>query len=331
MGRLGFALGLFVLASACGAETGDSTGAEPDAGADAGSELEAGVEAGTPAEALERYMDPDAQMTLQRPYASGMDLVVDNVKGDILLVPGEAGTVVAVFEPFTYRGGTQESEAILDLENGLSVDVRTEGDQIVVESLQLGEWEELGATLTVALPPEFDGAIRVVNRSAGNIDEANIDIDEGAAASAFSVSMESQGLGDCNLDGAPSIIDTNASCRGRIEITNVSDDVTAYSDGYISSSDPFAIRVHLAGISADASGGEIESTEGNVELNLPPDGNFRIAAVPNASGAFNVVTPPDGCDLAESSLSCGAGGAIFSVSAGTDDSFDAGNVNISFN
>jgi hypothetical protein len=46
---------------------------------------------------------------------------------------------------------------------------------------------------------------------------------------------------------------------------------------------------------------------------------------------LNVVTPPAGCEVSGYSLSCGTGGAIFVVSAGTGDTVDPANVNISFN
>jgi hypothetical protein len=325
-------VGLSVLFAACvygGSGDGGSGGASPRSDAGVAGDANMASDASI-AEQLERYTLEDSERTAEQPYAPGMDLVVDNVNGDIVLEPGEAGVIAATFTPFTYRGHDRESEAHEDLLTGWSGEVLDQGDQLTVVSHQLGDWEEVGTTLTVRVPPEFDGAIRVVNHGAGSIAESDIDLDDGAVASAWSVRMESLGLGLCNLDGAPSIVETYASCRGPIEITNVTDDVTAYSDG-LSSDDPFAVRVSFAAISADATGGEIESTQGHVELDLPSHGDFQVTATSNEAGLVNAVALPETCALSGSTLSCGSAGAIFAVSAGTDDSFDPANVNISFN
>ncbi|HVJ13943.1 MAG TPA: hypothetical protein VM686_00820 [Polyangiaceae bacterium] len=340
MVRLGCSLVLVLLVAACGktedndneksgggagtAAGGGSGGASsPTAGAGAGAGT-AGTANGP--EALQRFTGTD--VTSSQPYVAGMDLVVDHVKGLIRLVPGEPGVVSATFSPFTYRGASAETEATEDMMTGWSGEVLTEGNEISVISQQLG-WDEVGAELTVEVPPEFDGAIKVVNQAAGEIEEADIAIDEGAVASAWSVHLQSLGLGDCDLDGAPTVKDTVVECRGVIEITNVSDDVTAYSDGLVGSDAPFGVRVFFAAISAEASGGDIESTDGNVELNLPAEGSFQITATPNADGAVNVVTPPDGCLASGNTVACGTGGAVYIASAGTD-SLQAANVNMDF-
>ncbi len=308
------AVGLSVIALSAGCEVSKC---KTDDGRDA-----------TCAESLEVY--PGDEETLTADYMPGMDLTIEQVKGDILLVPGEPGVVTAIFKPFTYRGHSKDAEAAEDLASGISKEVRTDGNVVVVETLQTGGWDEVGAALTVAIPPEFDGALRVTNHSVGNLDEANIDTEPGAVGNAFAVHMESQGLGFCDLDGTPLIVDTYAACRGEIEIVGVSDNVTAYSDGIISD-DENAVRVSWSAIS-DTASGEIESTDGQIELNLPSTGNFTIAAATNADGAVQMNPAPDGCELsADNVLTCGTGDAQFVVSAGTEDDFDPANVNISWN
>ena len=280
------------------------------------------------AESLETTYGPE--VTAEQPYELDMDLTIDGIKGEIVLEPGTAGVVSVTFKPFTIRGHGKDADAQEDLDHGWVSDVRTEGNAVVVETQQNGESDEVGAIIKVQVPPEFNGAIRIVNHAAGETGQGDISIEEGGAASAHAVYMEAHGLGDCNLDGAPSITDTEANCDGEIEIVNVSDNVTAFGRGTILDDAAYGVRVSFAGISEDAVGGEIESQHGNVELNLPADGNFQITAAPNADGAVQMATPPDSCEASDNVLSCGTGAAIFIVSASTDSSLDPGNVNMDF-
>lgn len=296
-------------------------------------ETEDGQDA-TCAESLERYTRDGSDQTYSEAYEPGMNVVVDNIKGDIFVRPGNAGVVEIVASPFTYRGHSKDTEAGDDITNGWSGTIEAADGQITFITYQQGGWDEVGTTLTVFLPPEFDGALRVVNQGAGNLEEADIDIsDDGAGSplgSAHSLTVESMGLGECNINGVPSVTSTTASCRGEIEITNVSDNVTAHADGIASDSDPYMVRVSFAGISADATGGEISTTEGHVELNMPADGNFQITAAPNEDGVVNIADVPDGCEASDNVVSCGTADASYIVNAGTDDTFDPANVNIDF-
>jgi hypothetical protein len=310
------ALGLSALTFAAGCEVSKC---KTDEGQDA-----------TCAESLETTYG--TEVTMEQPYDADMDLTIESVKGEVILVLGDPGVVSVDLKPFTVRGHSKDVDAQEDLEQGWSGDVRTEGNAVVVETLQTGESDEVGANLYVRVPPEFNGAIRIVNHSVGEVDVGKISIQEGAAASAWSVSMESFGLGDCNLDGSVTIIDTFVDCEGEVEITNVSDNVTALGRGTILDNAPFGVRVSFAGISADAEGGEIASEHGNVELNMPADGNFQITAAPNADGAlqFGGSTLPPDCESSDNVVSCGTGAAVYLVSASTESNLDPGNVNVDF-
>jgi hypothetical protein len=312
------ALGLGALAFAAGCEVSKC-------------ETEEGNEA-TCAESLERYTRDGSDTTAEQPYEDGMDLVIDSVKGNIEVVPGDPGVVVATFSPFTYRGHSKDAEAGEDITSGWSGEVVTEGNQITVITYQLGGWDEVGANIKVWVPPEFNGAIKGVIQAEGSIEsEGNISFEEGAVGSAWSAHLESYGLaGTCNLDGSPTITETYASCEGEIEITNVSDNVTALSTGMADDADPYRVRVSFAAISETATGGEMRTEQGHIELNMPSEGNFQVTAAPNEDGVFNLTGAPDACESSDTTVSCGTGAAVFLATAGTDDSLDPGNVNVDF-
>jgi hypothetical protein len=310
------AVGLSVLALSTGCEVSKC---KTDDGSDASCAQSLKTFTGTPE-------------TLETDYSENMDLNIYGVKGAIVLQPGVAGKVSVLFEPFTVRGHDKEADAQEDLTTGWTKDVRTDADlnQVIVETHQNGESDEVGAVMHIDVPPEFNGAITIVNRSAGNADDGRISIEGGGAASAWSVSMESLGLGDCNLDGSATITSTNVNCQGVVEITNVTDNVTAYGRGTMLD-DPFGVRVSFVAITDAATGGEITSEYGNVELNMPGDGNFQITGVPANEGAVQTGgTVPDTCEVSDNVISCGSGAAIFLANAGIDEGFDPANVNVDF-
>jgi len=306
------AVGLSVLALSTGCEVSKC---KTDEGQDA-----------TCAESLETTYGPHE--TLEATYDVNMDLNVDGVKGEILVVPGTAGVVRVTFKPFTVRGHSKDADAQEDLEQGWIKDVRVEGNAVVVETFQNGESDEVGAAMEIELPPEFNGAINIMNRSVGEVDQGRVIIND--VASAHSVHVESLGLGLCDIDGAPSVTNTYVSCEGIVEVVNVSDNVTVFAEGTILDDEPFGARVSFAGIAEGATGGEIESQHGHVELNLPGDGHFQITAAANEEGEVLMNPAPDTCEASDNVVTCGNGDAIYIVSAGTADSLDPGNVHIDF-
>jgi hypothetical protein len=300
------------------------------------------------AESLERYTESAINETITVPYEPGTSLVVDNIKGHIHVCAENeqpnnadacggadaiAGEISVLFVPFTFRGHSKDAEARAEME-GLMKTVQDDGAGTITVRTDPAEGssDEVGATLYVRLPPEFDGNLKVVNQGFGNVEEADIIVDT-VSMSPYVYVQSDHGLGDCDVDGAPTVVNTEAYCRGQIEITNVSDNVTADSTGPFTDGDDFAVRVDWAGISDAATGGTIRSDEGHIELDVPSTGNFSIAATSNVDGAVNEEgTQPSTCSTegagTSKTLTCGTGGATFTVTAATEESFDGGNVNI---
>jgi hypothetical protein len=274
------------------------------------------------AESLKKFTVAGTKQTLEVEYEPGRDLVVDNIKGTIRVNEGlDAGVIRITFEPFTYRGHTKDAEARDDIENKFSASfewVEEDDAYIARTDRAKGSSDELGAEITVELPPEFDGALRVVNQGGGEVNPGNVIVNFTALSP--SVTLENKSLvGDCDLDGAETVKWTKARCGGNIEIRGISDNVDVVSTGLETGLD---ILVQFASISDDAEGGTIKSDDGQVDVIFPPGANFSVDAS-TGEGVVTLFDVPDTCEVegddSSKSIVCGSdGNAVYTIQAGLD-------------
>jgi hypothetical protein len=307
------ALSLTVLLAASGCETSNC---ETEDGEDA-----------VCAESLKKFTIAGAEETLEVDYEPGSgDLVVDNIKGTIHVDQGlDAGVISITFEPFTYRGHSKDAEAKDDIENKFSKSfefVEADGAYIARTDRGEGSTDELGAEITVNLPPEFDGALRIVNQGGGEVNPGNVIVNYTALSSTVHLENKSS-VGDCDLDGSATVTTTTADCGGSIEIRGIADNVDVVSTGLETDLD---ILVEFASISDDATGGSIKSDDGQVDVifgNVAADElNFAVDAS-TGEGAVTLFDLPDVCTAegedASQSIVCGAdGSALYTIQAGLD-------------
>jgi hypothetical protein len=307
------ALSLTVLLAASGCETSNC---ETEEGNDA-----------VCAESLKKFTVAGAEQTLELDYEPGRDLVVDNIKGTIHVNEGlDAGVITITFDPFTYRGHSKDAEAKDDIENKFSASFEwVEDDNAYIARTDRGEGssDELGAEITVELPPEFDGVLRVVNQGGGEVNPGNVIVNYTALSPTVNLENKSS-VGDCDLDGAETVTRTTADCGGQIEIRGISDNVDVVSTGLETDLD---ILVEFASISDDAAGGSIKSDDGQVDVIFPPDSNFSVDAS-TGEGVVTLFDLPDSCNAegedASQSVVCGAdGSALYTIQAGLDGVGDA--------
>jgi len=301
-------LSLSVLLAATGCETSSCTTEEGD---DA-----------VCAESLKKFTVSGTKQKLELEYEPGRDLVVDNIKGTIRVNEGlDAGIITVTIEPFTYRGHSKDAEARDEIENKFSASAELNEDEtayVVKTSRGKGSSDELGAEITIELPPEFDGAIDLLNRGGGEINPGNVIVNYTALAhSVYLVNRSS--VGDCDLDGAETVTFTKAHCGGNIEIRGISDDVDIVSTGLETGLD---ILVEFASISDDASGGTIKSDDGQVDVIFPKGANFSVDAS-TGEGKITLFDLPERCeadgDDSAQSVVCGEDGkAVYTIRAGVD-------------
>ncbi len=285
------------------------------------------------AESLKKFTVAGAEQTIEVDYEPGRDLVVDNIKGTIHVNEGlDAGKISITFEPFTYRGHSKDAEAKDEIENKFSASFEwSEDDEAYIARTDRGSGssDELGAEITVNLPPEFDGALRVVNQGGGELNPGDVIVNFTALSPSVELENKSS-VGDCDLDGSATVTMTRAKCGGNIEIRGISDNVEVVSTGLETGLD---VLVQFASISDDATGGSIKSDDGQVDVIFPGPNeddelpNFSVDAS-TGEGAISVYDLRDDCesdgDDAAQSFVCGEGGnAVYTIQAGLDGVGDA--------
>jgi len=139
-------------------------------------------------------------------------------------------------------------------------------------------------------------------------------------------------LGECKIQAAASVTNSEVHCGDLVELWDVSDRVNVSTKDSNVIDD--AISVRLAGVSAGSPGGTITSQDGTINLWLPFGQLFSVQAQSAADGLVNVNGTPAECSVAEAAatsktLSCGTGGPNYVVTAGTDTLGD-GDVNLHF-
>jgi len=250
------------------------------------------------------------------PYTAGTDLRVDGIYGNIRVVEGSAGEVSIKLEPFNYRAYDAEDAARDELENNFDYSFDDEGDAIVVTTGRHDATNGLGADITVYLPPAFDGALVLDNDSNGAVNPGDIDAD--FVASAWSVDVSTDSLGDCDIDAGGSVVFTRAHCDGAISVTGVVDQVDIASTGLGGD-----VSVSLASVSGSEAGGTITSEDGDIEVAFPSGSDFTVQAQSTEDGTVSASELDDACIAATAaetakSYTCGDGGPSFVVTAGTD-------------
>lgn len=286
------------------------------------------------AESLEAFEgDP---VTKTQDYVPGASLTVNGKYGDISIERGEAGVVETKFQPFNYRSHELEDQALREIEENLVLEMTADeaGNIDVVTDRTDSEIGQLGSHITVYLPPEFDGVLIVQNEGDANINQGHISV--GYVGQAQVLNVVNHGLENCNIlrpegkDDEPvatsTLIDTDVRCEADITVRGVSDNVVVHSlDPKFHSN----VRVEIASISADATGGEITGANSSIEVHLPIAGDYRVSASATGEGAHIGKVVDADCETLASEeasldLACGAGGGpIYTVNARDGDDDDA--------
>lgn len=245
-------------------------------------------------------------------WHSGETLAVSGLNGQIRIEPGNAGEVRVTFKPFTFAGYTDEAKAQDDMKNRLETALTEDGTNVVAKTSKNGGGS-LGAHMTIYLPPEFDSTL--------NIESGNGDIDVNTVGQATTLLVNNKGAGDCKIDAASTVKNTNVRCGFTIRVSHVADTVNVASTGIGD------VSVLLDSVSASSQGGQIQAESGQVNLTMPAAGGYSIQAT--SGYTVNEGTLPSGCSVA----SAGSAGNSKTVSCGTGANYlvnASGNVNLAY-
>jgi hypothetical protein len=284
------------------------------------------------AESLKAFEAGESVETV--PYVDGANVTIHGLYGDIAILPGTAGKVTTNFKPFNYRGHDQEEDARRELEENLDLRVDHDLDgtgDVTITTDRHDATNGLGSHITVRLPPEFNGILIVENEGNGVINQGLIDVD--FVGEATTLNVTNHGLQLCSVlrDYEPSSVsnlnDVNVQCEADIIVRGVSDNVVVRSASPSFHSD---VVVEITSVSADAIGGSIIGDNSNVQVTFPVVGDYSVEASAGADASMSKVEAGE-CEVSshdetELSLTCGAGGPIYEISATGGD--DASRINV---
>ncbi|MBK7580905.1 MAG: hypothetical protein IPI67_11930 [Myxococcales bacterium] len=269
-------------------------------------------------------------------YQAGGSVTVSAVYGKVSIEGGAAaGKVEVVFKPFDFEGHDEKELATRQMNENLSLNIN-EGANIDVTAGRTGEpTNGLGTSITIKLPPEFDGNLTVLNQGDGPLANAGeFDVDIASVQKAATVTLTNKSsLGDCTVQGAPSVLVTSVQCGHKVTVLGVSDDVNITTDG--AGFDDPSVVLRVASISATAKGGSITvADKGSIEATFPASGNYSVhGSAPK--GAVDPGAPPASCAVTEGSaadknVACGTGGPTYSLTTNgeNDTVFQEGNIKL---
>jgi hypothetical protein len=120
------------------------------------------------------------------------------------------------------------------------------------------------------LPDNLDGAITILNRGGGPIN--NFDCRVGAATALHVTNMSM--LGNCWIQGAPSVRSTTVQCAEDISVFDVSDELNINNTDDMHDIDTPAVTVRLNGVTPTGRGGKVTTTSGAIAATFPRAGGY---------------------------------------------------------
>jgi len=285
---------------------------------------------------LTKFDGTDVSKTVD--YQAGGSLTVATAYGNVTIEGGApAGKVEVIFKPFDFEAYDEKDLATRQMNENLVLTIK-DGANIDVSAGRQGDpTNGLGASVTVKLPPEFDGNITIQNDGDGPLaNDGEFDVNVNAVAKAKTVTLNNKAsLGDCSVSGAATVVSTGVTCHGKVSVVGVSDDVNITTDG--EGMDDPSVVLRVASVSAGAKGGKIRvNDEGSIDATFPASGNYSVhASAP--LGAVDTGAPPASCTVSESAaadktVACGSGGPAYDLfTNGTNgEVFLEGNVKLSY-
>jgi hypothetical protein len=272
------------------------------------------------AKSLNRFIGKE--FTKSAEWQAGGDINIDGVLGKITLVEG-AGTQVSVtFTPFSYRAHDGEESARSDIEDALKTEVVSVGADVSVKSWRDGGGSGTGAIMVVTIPAGFDGTLTIRNRGNGPIgNEGEFNITANAVGQARALDVSGSTLSKCVLYAAPSVKSSRVHCDKLVQLENVSDwvEISTTSGTVIGD----AVKLRIASVAPGTPESTVTTQDGTISATFPAAGDYTIQAYSPKRGTVSV-DPLGHCEIVEpqtdasKTLTCGAGGPTYKLTAGED-------------
>jgi hypothetical protein len=242
--------------------------------------------------------------------APGAPVTIDVLYGNVLVQRSASGKVEVQFMPFVYAGYDEKASADQQLAQNLRTSATAQG-AVTVTVARDGGSNGLGADAIVRLPDNFDGLLTILNRGGGPINDFDLKVEFVGAATALHVTNQSL-LGNCWIQGAPSVRSTTVQCGEDINVFDVSDELNITNTDTSHDLRTPAINLRLASVSPNGRGGKLSSASGNINAIFPRAGGYVINARSPVKGFVQEGGLPTGCAKQEASpsaktITCGSG------------------------
>jgi hypothetical protein len=261
------------------------------------------------AKSLEQFMGPaQAPQLLDR--APGSPVTIDVLYGSVLVERSASGKVEVLFQPFVYAGHDEKASADAQLAQNLRTNVTAAPGAIAVSVRREGGTNGLGADVTVRLPDNFDGALTIINHGDGPVNNFEVIVNAVGQATAINVTNGSL-LGDCLIQGAPSVRSSSVSCGEKIALLDVSDEVNITNSEEMYDDPAPAVALRIAGVTPNSRGGKVTTASGAIQATFPAAGGYVINARSPVRGAVQEGGLPANCKAAGAgnakTVTCGQG------------------------
>lgn len=266
----------------------------------------------------------DDTVTLSQAWESGVSLELEGAVRELTVVQGDSNDVEITYRAQVELADGRPESFVQNTMAALEVSFEKRGEVLRLESDHPDTKAELGAIVSVALPKAFDAKLTVQKYGA----PGDVAIEFLGKARALDVDMEADGAELLVQDtGSLSMVRLNAS--GNVETaafgsSNLEQVVINSERGHIVTAFDRIPLSHATLITGKLDDGQLKDTGGDIELQLPADGDFSLATYTKGKARFMDVAACEQTDVAYDivTLDCGSGDVddllTFLVQAGGD-------------
>jgi hypothetical protein len=238
----------------------------------------------------------------------GAPLTIDVQYGNVLVGKSNSGKVEVEFHPYCYAGNDEQAAAQQMMAQNLRTTATAAG-AVTVSVTRAGGSNGLGADVVVRVPESFDGPLTVVNRGDGPLNNFDLKIDYVGRANALAATNQSV-LGNCWIQGGPSVGNTTVQCAETISVFDVSGQVNITNTE--TRHDPSSPAITLRMAQVGGAGGKVVATSGAIAATFPRAGGYVLDARSPVKGMVQEGALPPGCQTqaaspAQKTIRCGNG------------------------
>lgn len=253
--------------------------------------------------------DEEEEAALTEPWRSGDDVRLEGAVRELTVVEGEADEVVITYRAQADLADGRSESFVRDQFDELEVEFERRGETLRVNVAHPGTSVELGAVVTLALPPDFDGALEIQKYGA----PGNVTIEHLGRARVLDVDME-QPDSDLRVEHTGALRRVRLNAAGSVdtvpfEDVNLEQVVINSEEGDIVTAFDVVPESHATLLTGKIKGESIKDTGGNIRVGLPADGDFTAATYTKDQARFEGLASCDRFEIADDiqKLVCGSG------------------------